>query len=166
MSSDPVEVMAGSCAVEDGELLVRHSPLRAIHPVPLLGSCALLTAGAASLLTDWTYVAEGQPMSSETLLLFAGLTLAIPAFTARRKRLLTDARIPLRDIDHARVETESRRWYLKQERELPVVVVEYVDDGERATYPIHLHGRGAEAERDALLAMLEAQGIRVREKSR
>jgi hypothetical protein len=109
MPSEPVEVMAGSCAVEDGELLVRHSPPRAIHPIPLLTSCALLAAGAASLLTGWTYVAEGQPMSGETLLLFAGLTLAIPAFAARRKRLLTDARIPLRAVDHARVETESRR---------------------------------------------------------
>jgi hypothetical protein len=47
-----------------------------------------------------------------------------------------------------------------------VIVVAYVDDGERATYPIYFHGREAEAEREALLAMLEAQGIRVHEVGR
>lgn len=156
-----VDVMAGRCEVVDGDLVVRHSPLRVVHPFALLVGVGTLLAAGYSLATGWTYVADGRSASWPVLLVVGTLTLGGPLVAAYRKDLLTDERIPLDAVVGVRVDEEVRRWYFKQRRRLPVVVVEYADGNRSAEYPVRLHARDTERELQALVRLFEEQGFRV-----
>lgn len=158
-------VYGGECRIEDGTLTVSHSPLRAVNPVVILAVVALLLLSLSDFLTGFRIGRPGGTAGWQEGVVFAVLLVVLSLASAYRTDVLTDQRVPLSAITAVRIAEESRRWYFKQTRTLPTVVVEYSTAGETTTYPIRLALHGGEYDRELreVRSLFEAHGFHVRD---
>jgi hypothetical protein len=161
-----IPVHGGECVVDCAAAALRlnQSRFRHMHALGFVFSALSVGTALVALATDWQYVAEGQVVE---WWLIGGIGLWLPAATYgrvawRRLRGYTGTRrIPLRSIEDARLTTESVRWYWKQRRTVPLLIVTYRADRRHCKRRVLLEPRFDDDDVTDLVAALRNAGIRV-----
>lgn len=165
--ADRVEVFAGYCEVDNGELYVSHALWRAVHPLMVLAMLSFL------LMSIYLYVngprtwAGGATYQWYDVFLMFLMVAGVTGYEVLSLKVATDKRIPLSSVRAVRLDTEQRRGYFKRTHTIPVVIVEYVADGDTTTYPIRLHRRHSDYEWElvGLVGLFEAAGVPVEDEA-